>query len=125
MPYPSLAPFVLKRPWLYKALKPVANWYTNAAGYRQLGLRADDLLLEENEDVLKALQRLPPRELYDRVYRIRRAIQCSVSHKLLPRDQWTKPEEDVMYLTPILRQIKAAAAEKDALDTLTVVKKGH
>ncbi|KAI1188660.1 cytochrome b-c1 complex subunit 7 [Nemania serpens] len=122
MSYPSLAPFVLKRPWLRNLLKPLAGWYSNAAGYRQLGLRADDLISEENEDVLKALKRLPPQEAYDRVYRLRRAIQCSVAHKLLPQDQWTKPEEDVLYLTPILAQIRAARAEKDTLDTLTVVK---
>jgi ubiquinol-cytochrome c reductase subunit 7 len=35
----SLAPFVNKRPWLKNMLMPVANWYANAAGYRQLGLR--------------------------------------------------------------------------------------
>lgn len=35
----SLAPFVLKRPWLVKALTPAANWYAGASGYRQLGLR--------------------------------------------------------------------------------------
>lgn len=122
MSYPSLAPFVLKRPWLHKLLTPVANWYSGAAGYRQLGLLADDLIIEENEDVLKALKRLPPKEAYDRVYRIRRALQCSVSHKLLPKGQWTKPEEDVPYLTPILEQIRAAEAEKAALDTLVVVK---
>ncbi|KAI1350638.1 cytochrome b-c1 complex subunit 7 [Xylaria sp. FL0043] len=122
MSYPSLAPFVLKRPWLRNLLKPLAGWYANAAGYRQLGLLADDLILEENEDVLKALARLPPKERYDRVYRLRRAIQCSVTHKLLPKDQWTKPEQDVRYLTPILEQIRAAEAEKAALDTLTIVK---
>jgi hypothetical protein len=37
--YPSLAPFVMKRPWLRNMLTPVANWYANAAGYRKLGLR--------------------------------------------------------------------------------------
>lgn len=35
----SLAPYVLKRPWLTKLLTPAANWYASAAGYRQLGLR--------------------------------------------------------------------------------------
>lgn len=35
----SLAGFVTKRPWLHKALMPIANWYANAAGYRQIGLR--------------------------------------------------------------------------------------
>jgi ubiquinol-cytochrome c reductase subunit 7 len=54
---------------------------------------ADDLIVEENEDVIKALQRLSPQESYDRVYRIRRAMQCSLSHKLLPKEEQTKPEE--------------------------------
>ncbi|KAI5927021.1 cytochrome b-c1 complex subunit 7 [Camillea tinctor] len=120
--YATLAPFIVKRPWLHNLLKPVASWYANAAGYRQLGLRFDDLILEEDEDVLKAIQRLSPKESYDRVYRIRRAYQCSVSHKLLPKDQWTKPEEDVPYLSPILEQIKAEHKEKEALDSLTVIK---
>ncbi|KAK7750549.1 Cytochrome b-c1 complex subunit 7, mitochondrial [Diatrype stigma] len=120
--YPSLAPFVLQRPWLLRLLKPISNWYTNAAGYRRLGLRADDLIIEENETVLKALKRLPPQESYDRVYRIRRAFQASTIHQLLPKDQWTKPEEDVPYLRPILDQLAAEEAEKKALDSLTVVR---
>jgi len=36
---PSFAPFVLRRPWLLKMVKPIANWYANAAGYRQIGLK--------------------------------------------------------------------------------------
>ena len=39
MSAPSLAPYILKRPWLQNWLKPLSNWYCNAAGYRQLGLR--------------------------------------------------------------------------------------
>lgn len=35
----SLAPYILKRPWLTKLLTPAANWYAGASGYRQLGLR--------------------------------------------------------------------------------------
>ncbi|ETS81760.1 Cytochrome b-c1 complex subunit 7 [Pestalotiopsis fici W106-1] len=120
--YPSLAPFVQKRPWLRNALKPLANWYANAAGYRQLGLRADDLIVEEDEDVLKALKRLSPQESYDRVYRIRRAMQCSVSHKLLPKEEQTKPEEDVPYLVPLIEQIRAERKEKEALDSMTIIK---
>ncbi|KAI1439283.1 14 kDa subunit of cytochrome bd ubiquinol oxidase [Xylaria sp. CBS 124048] len=123
MPYStSLAPYIMKRPWLRKLIQPLASWYTNAAGYRQLGLRADDLIIEEDERVLLALKRLPPQEVYDRVYRLRRAIQCSVTHKLLPRDQWTKPEEDIPYLSPIIAQIRAAEKEKQDLDSMTVIK---
>jgi ubiquinol-cytochrome c reductase subunit 7 len=56
-------------------------------------LRYDDLLEEENEAVQIALKRLSAKESYERVYRIRRSVQCSYTHKLLPKDQWTKPEE--------------------------------
>lgn len=34
---PSLAPYILKRPWLLSWMKPFAEWYANAAGYRRLG----------------------------------------------------------------------------------------
>ncbi|KAM3520954.1 hypothetical protein MY4038_009220, partial [Beauveria bassiana] len=89
----SLAPFVLRRPWLTKMLMPAASWYANAAGYRKLGLRFDDLLEEEREAVQIAIKRLSSQESYDRIYRIRRATQCSYQHKLLPKEDWTKPED--------------------------------
>ena len=70
----------------------------------------DDLIPEENDVVQLALKRLPPKEAYDRVWRLRRALQvytiglctfgalanmpqCSVSHQLLPKEEWTKPED--------------------------------
>lgn len=37
--------------------------------------RADDLIPEESEVVLLAIKRLPPKEAYDRVFRMRRAFQ--------------------------------------------------
>ncbi|KAJ9156172.1 hypothetical protein NKR23_g940 [Pleurostoma richardsiae] len=120
--YLSLAGFVGKRPWLKTILKPLSNWYVDAAGYRKMGLRADDLIPEENESVLLALKRLPPKEAYDRVYRIRRAAQLSLTHKLLPKSQWTKAEDDKPYLGPILEEIAAEIKERDALDTMTVIK---
>lgn len=39
MPHYSLAPFIQARPWLRKMITPIAQWYGNASGYRQLGLR--------------------------------------------------------------------------------------
>lgn len=55
--------------------------------------RFDDLLEEEREPVQIAIRRLSEQESYDRIYRIRRATQCSYQHKLLPKEDWTKPEE--------------------------------
>ncbi|KAF2256239.1 14 kDa subunit of cytochrome bd ubiquinol oxidase [Trematosphaeria pertusa] len=130
MSAPSLAPYILKRPWLAKWFQPLANWYCNAAGYRQLGLKADDLIPEENDTVQLALKRLPPKEAYDRVFRLRRAFQCSVSHQLLPKAEWIKPEEDTPYLSVVIKEIEAEMKEREDLESMIVQKrnqnaKGH
>ncbi|KAN0108213.1 14 kDa subunit of cytochrome bd ubiquinol oxidase [Hyaloscypha variabilis] len=122
MSQPSLAGYIVKRPWLKRWMTPLANWYANAAGYRKLGLRADDLIPEESETVLLALKRLPQKEAYDRVYRLRRAFQCSLAHQLLPKDQHTKPDEDVPYLSPIIKEIEAEARERADLESLSIKK---
>lgn len=83
---------------------------------------ADDLIPEENETVLLALKRLSPKESYDRVYRMRRATQLSLSHKLLPKSEWTKPHEDVPYLGPLIKEIEAEHKEKENLDSMTVIR---
>lgn len=41
MSQPSLTNFIVKRPWLKRWMTPLANWYTDASGYRKLGLRYD------------------------------------------------------------------------------------
>ncbi len=69
-----------------------------------------------------ALKRLPPQVAYDRVYRLRRATQLSLQHKLLPRTQWTRTEDDAPYLLPIIQQIEAEIKEKDQLDSIQVLK---
>lgn len=122
MSAPHFASFIYKRPWLLKVLQPVAKWYVNASGYRKLGLKADDLIPEESEVVLKALKRLPPKEAYDRIFRLRRAVQCSVSHQLLSKEEQTKPEEDVEYLGPLIREIEAEAKERADLECLSIKK---
>ncbi|KAA6410142.1 MAG: ubiquinol-cytochrome c reductase [Lasallia pustulata] len=123
MSAPSLTKFIIKRPWLNRWMTPLANWYAGAAGYRKLGLRADDLIPEESNTVMLALKRLPPKEAYDRVFRLRRAFQCSLAHQLLPKDQQTKPEEDYPYLTPIIEEIEAESRERDDLEAMVVNKR--
>ncbi|CAL5873898.1 uncharacterized protein PFLUO_LOCUS8181 [Penicillium psychrofluorescens] len=137
MSAPSITNFIVKRPWLKRWMTPLSQWYTDAAGYRRLGLkydhqpfnplqfmrrlgRFDDLIPEETPVVQDALKRLPPKEAYDRVFRIRRAFQCSISHTLLPPAEQTKPDEDVEYLSPIIREIEKEVKEREDLDTLVV-----
>ncbi|KAJ6164211.1 ubiquinol-cytochrome c reductase complex 14 kDa protein [Penicillium chermesinum] len=122
MSAPSITNYIVKRPWLKRWMTPLAQWYTDAAGYRRIGLKADDLIPEESEVVQTAIKRLPPKEAYDRVFRIRRAFQCSISHTLLPAEEQIKPHEDVEYLSPIIREIEAANKEREDLDHLTVRK---
>ena len=50
----SLAPLLKSTSaGFYKALRPLANAYARAAGHRQVGLRYDDLIWEEQDDVQK------------------------------------------------------------------------
>ncbi|EGP83155.1 unnamed protein product [Zymoseptoria tritici ST99CH_1A5] len=122
MSVPSLAPFVMKRPWLQRWLKPMSKWYMDSAGYRKLGLRADDLIPEESPEVQLALKRLSPKEAYDRVFRMRRAVQCSIAHQLLPKHEWTKPEQDYPYLSPIVQEIEKEVGEREDLESMQITK---
>ena len=61
-----------------------------------------------------ALKRLSPKETYDRVFRIRRATQCSYQHKLLPKADWTKPEE-VTTAPPFQHDHLSSSANADFL----------
>jgi len=108
---------------LYRYLKPFADWYASIAGYRQMGLKYDDLLIEEREDVKKALSRLSTKETYDRVYRLRRASQASVLHQNLPKEQWIKAEEDVRYLRPYVEDVHNEDLERAKWDTIEVQRK--
>ncbi|KAG6828669.1 hypothetical protein H0H92_007084 [Tricholoma furcatifolium] len=105
---------------LYKIVKPIANWYAQASGYRQLGFKYDDLLVEERDDVQRALTRLTVREKYDRAYRMKRASQASVLHAPLPKEQWTTVAEDVRYLKPHVVEVAKEDAERQMWDNLAV-----
>ncbi|KAJ7109174.1 cytochrome b-c1 complex subunit 7 [Mycena epipterygia] len=119
----SLAPFIRSSPTLAKLFTPVAKWYAGGSLYRQYGLLYDDLLIEERPEVQKALARLTPRQAYDRAYRIKRASQADVLHAPLPREHWTKPEEDVRYLLPHVIEVENEIKERAKWDTLTVKRK--
>ncbi|EIM90466.1 cytochrome bd ubiquinol oxidase subunit [Stereum hirsutum FP-91666 SS1] len=119
----SLAPIVRKSPTLLSWTKPFANWYVDKMGYRKVGFKYDDLLVEERDDVQRALGRLTPAEAYDRAFRLKRASQASVQHKDLPKDQWTKPEEDSRYLKPHVVDVAQENAERATWDTMEVSRK--
>ncbi|KAG6840709.1 hypothetical protein C0991_004953 [Blastosporella zonata] len=118
----SLAPYVKSSRTLTKWITPIANWYANASGYRKYGFKYDDLLVEERDDVQRALTRLTVREKYDRAYRLKRASQASVLHTPLPKEQWTTPAEDVRYLKPHVLEVVKEDTERQMWDTVGVKK---
>lgn len=75
-----------------KWLDGFRKWYYNAAGFNKLGLMRDDTL-HETEDVKEAIRRLPEDLYNDRMFRIKRALDLTMRHQILPKDQWTKYEE--------------------------------
>ncbi|KAB5595521.1 Cytochrome B-c1 complex subunit 7 [Ceratobasidium theobromae] len=122
---PSLAPQVRASRGLSKFLAPIAHWYARTVGHRRMGLRYDDLLIEERADVQRALSRLPQKEAYDRAFRHRVAFQQSLLHKDLPKDQWVKAEEDVRYFKPYVEEVVKEDTERAMWDTMKVMKSQH
>ncbi|CEQ42731.1 SPOSA6832_04582, partial [Sporobolomyces salmonicolor] len=116
---PSFASTIKQSRGLYKFLKPLADKYASLAGYRQHGLKYDDILIEESAVVQKALNRLTERESYDRAFRLRTASMCAIAHEELPKDQWVKKEEDDRYLKPLITEVEAENAERVKWDTVT------
>ncbi|CAN6674745.1 cytochrome b-c1 complex subunit 7 [Trichomonascus vanleenenianus] len=119
----KIAKFIYSKPVLKAVFVPAASAFTNLAGYRKMGLKFDDLIIEENDVVQKALKRLPARESYDRIFRIATAQQLSLSHKLLPKHEQVTPEQDKSYLIPYILEAEAEANERKELDNIVVARK--
>jgi len=62
--------------------------------------------------VAEAIRRLPEKEQNLRIFRLKRALDLSLKHSQLPREQWTKPEEDILYLKPYIEQVREEMKEK-------------
>ncbi|XP_010575383.1 PREDICTED: cytochrome b-c1 complex subunit 7 isoform X2 [Haliaeetus leucocephalus] len=80
---------------------------------RASGLMRDDTLYED-DDVKEALKRLPEHLYNERIFRIKRALDLSLKHQILPKDQWVKYEEDKHYLEPYLKEVIRERLEREA-----------
>ncbi|XP_076661434.1 cytochrome b-c1 complex subunit 7 [Halictus rubicundus] len=93
------------------------KWAYNTAGFRKYGLRRDDIL-HEYPEVEEAIRRLPKRIQEERIFRLVRAAQLEGIHRILPEEQWTKFEEDELYLTPLVDEVKREKAERERYDAM-------
>ncbi|XP_032817556.1 cytochrome b-c1 complex subunit 7 [Petromyzon marinus] len=87
------------------------NWYYNAAGFNKYGLMYEDTL-HENDIIKEAIRRLPENLYNERVFRMKRALDLSLKHQILPKDQWTKIENEKAYLSPYIQEIERELKEK-------------
>lgn len=53
----------------------------------------DDLIPEEHDVVYEALKRLTDKEMFDRTFRLRRAVQLNLTKETLPRSEWIRQED--------------------------------
>ena len=90
----------------------LCKWYYNAAGFNQLGLLRDDTMYE-NDDVTEAIKRLPAKLYDERVFRIKRALELTMKHQVLPKEMWTKYEEEDYYLAPYLKEVIRERKERE------------
>ncbi|ELK08659.1 mTERF domain-containing protein 1, mitochondrial [Pteropus alecto] len=93
-------------------LEGIRKWYYNAAGFNKLGLMRDDTI-HVDDDVKEAIRRLPENVYNDRVFRIKRALDLTMRQQILPKEQWTKYEEDKFYLEPYLKEVIRERKERE------------
>lgn len=107
---------------LRKMLEPMLA--TMSANYRRTvgdelrkyGLRYDDLLDEGQDlDVGEALKRLTAEARDMRAQRLKRAIDLSMKHSYLTKEEQAMQTPFDFYLTPIVERVKAERAERTAL----------
>ncbi|XP_056378413.1 cytochrome b-c1 complex subunit 7 isoform X1 [Hyla sarda] len=90
----------------------LCKWYYGLAGFNKLGLMRNDTIYE-SPDVQEAIRRLPPKVYDDRMFRIKRALDLDMKKTILPKEQWTKYEEDVPYLEPYLKEVIRERKERE------------
>ncbi|XP_026317370.1 cytochrome b-c1 complex subunit 7-like isoform X2 [Hyposmocoma kahamanoa] len=76
-------------------------------------LYRDDCLYEGDPDVEEALRRLPKHLIDERNFRLIRAIQVNITKHYLPKEEWTRYEDDVLYLSPIVDQVRKERLERE------------
>jgi len=79
---------------------------------------ADDLIMEEDPDMQEALKRLPQDVIDERNFRIKRALQLSMQHRILPEHMHTTDETDIHYVKEVLAQVVREREEREKYDAL-------
>jgi len=101
----------------YRATVPkwklaMSKWAYNISYFNQLGLLQNDTL-KETPEVKEAIRRLPAHIQDERQFRITRALYLSMRKEILPKEEWSKWEDDVKYLQPYLDEVTKEFREQE------------
>ena len=112
-------PFSLSRKMFRNslALFSIREMYKNSMGYRKLGLRLHDIVADSLE-LREAVRRMPADLREERDWRLKRAYDLNVKKIELPKDEWTKPEDDAPYLRPYLDDVRQEEHDRLALNPI-------
>eukprot|EP01134_Creolimax_fragrantissima_P003066 CFRG3066T1 len=97
-------------------VQAIRRWAVAKSGYRKYGLRYEDLLMEEANHTKAAVSRLPSEEQYDRKFRMKVALDLSAKHAILPKELWTKEDDDKAYLSEGVKRITLEENQRAAWD---------
>uniref|UniRef100_A0A2I3SEU0 Cytochrome b-c1 complex subunit 7 n=2 Tax=Pan troglodytes TaxID=9598 RepID=A0A2I3SEU0_PANTR len=81
-------------------------------GFNKLGLMRDDTIYED-EDIKEAIRRRPENLYNDRMCHIKSALDLTMKHQILPKEQWTKYEEENFYLELYLQEVTRERKERE------------
>lgn len=79
--------------------------------YNQIGLLWHDIM-PQNAIVKEAFRRLPREEREAQDFRLARAFLLSANKTVLPKEEWTKMEDDVPYLNPYIKVVEKEVQDK-------------
>uniref|UniRef100_A0A914D274 Cytochrome b-c1 complex subunit 7 n=1 Tax=Acrobeloides nanus TaxID=290746 RepID=A0A914D274_9BILA len=93
------------------------RWYywNHMCGFQKHGLLFHDQYFEPCAEVTEALRRLQMKEphVYDaRIQRLSRGTLKAQENEYLPKEEWTKWEEESWYLSPYLAEVEKEKKER-------------
>ncbi|KAM3171462.1 hypothetical protein ACTXT7_016574, partial [Hymenolepis weldensis] len=91
--------------------KAMTDFTFKTGYYNQIGLLWHDIM-PQSAIVKEAFRRLPREEREAQDFRLARAFLLSANKTVLPKQEWTKMEDDVPYLDPYIKVVEKEVQDK-------------
>uniref|UniRef100_A0A915IHP5 Cytochrome b-c1 complex subunit 7 n=1 Tax=Romanomermis culicivorax TaxID=13658 RepID=A0A915IHP5_ROMCU len=91
---------------LSKMRQHILKFFWHNDRFREYGMLYHDTASDINPIVEEAMNRMPAHLIDARHERTMRACLLDLKNDVLPRDQWTKWEDETYYMTPYIREVQ-------------------